>query len=338
MLRAMEPITRRRTLGLAGAAGAAYLLASGAVARALLGRTAEAQAAASCVLTPAKTEGPYFVDERLNRSDIRIDPLDGSVQDGVELSLRFVVVRSDGDCAPVSGAQVDVWHANAAGLYSDESANGTEGRKYLRGYQLTDEDGVAEFVTIFPGWYRGRAIHVHFKIRKDEFEFTSQLFFDEATTQQVLTDDAYSSRGTPDTTNGTDMIYGSDGSQLTVALARDSSGGLAGTFTVALSGLPADEGVTATLERRRWERTESGRRVLKLTLDVDEAVELRARILRGGTRLARKRVERLAAGRRTVHVPVPARVRGGLARLVLVLADGGGNTRIIRRTVRVPRR
>ena len=148
----MQPISRRRALHLARAAGATYFLAGRTIVR---GR--EAQAAASCVLTPAKTEGPYFVDERLNRSDIRVDPVDGSVQDGVKLTLRFAVVRSDGDCAPVSGAQVDVWHANAGGLYSDVSANGTVGHKYLRGYQVTDVDGAAEFVTIFPGWYRGRA-------------------------------------------------------------------------------------------------------------------------------------------------------------------------------------
>jgi protocatechuate 3,4-dioxygenase beta subunit len=333
----MQPITRRTTLGLAGAAGAAYLVASTAGARVLLDRT-EAQAAASCVLTPEKTEGPYFVDERLNRSDIRVDPVDGTVQDGVKLALRFLVVRSDGDCAPVSGAQVDVWHANAAGLYSDESANGTEGHKYLRGYQVTDADGVAEFVTIFPGWYRGRAIHIHFKVRKDDFEFTSQIFFDEATTQQVLADDAYSSRGNPDTTNGADSIYGSDGSQLVVALASDGAGGLAGTFSVGLAGLPADDGVTATLAGKRFERTESGGRVLRLTLDVDEDVELRARIVRAGKRLVHKRVESLAAGRRTVNLRVPSRVRGGPARLVLVLSDGAGNTRLIRRTVTVPRR
>jgi protocatechuate 3,4-dioxygenase beta subunit len=116
----------------------------------------EADAAVSCILTPAKTEGPYFVDEKLKRSDIRVDPVDGSVQPAVRLALTFVVVSADGDCAPVSGAQVDVWHANHSGLYSDEAQNGTTGHKYLRGYQVTGDDGKAEFVTVFPGWYSGR--------------------------------------------------------------------------------------------------------------------------------------------------------------------------------------
>ena len=97
-----------------------------------------------------------------------------------------MVVRADGDCAPVSGAQVDIWHANASGLYSDVAANGTTGHKYLRGYQVTDADGVADFVTVFPGWYTGRAIHIHFKIRKGDLEFTSQLFFEEATMATVV--------------------------------------------------------------------------------------------------------------------------------------------------------
>jgi protocatechuate 3,4-dioxygenase beta subunit len=184
MLRRMrrhQAITRRRAFGLAGAAGATYLFSR-------LGGShppAADAAAPSCVLTPAKTEGPYFVDERLKRSDIRIDPADGSVQPGVKLTLNFVVVSADGDCAPIPGAQVDVWHANASGLYSDEAQNGTSGHKYLRGYQMTGEDGSATFVTVFPGWYTGRAIHIHFKIRKDDYEYTSQLFFDEATIASV---------------------------------------------------------------------------------------------------------------------------------------------------------
>jgi hypothetical protein len=99
-MRPHQAITRRRAFGLAGAAGATYLFAriGGALP------VADAVAAPSCVLTPAKTEGPYFVDEHLKRSDIRTDPVDGTVQPGVPLTLKFVVVRADGDCVPVSGA------------------------------------------------------------------------------------------------------------------------------------------------------------------------------------------------------------------------------------------
>jgi protocatechuate 3,4-dioxygenase beta subunit len=336
-MRPHQAITRRRAFGLAGAAGATYLFSRlGSVPG---GGTAEADAATpSCILTPAKTEGPYFVDERLKRSDIRIDPADGSVQAGVKLTLKFVVVSADGACAPVSGAQVDVWHANASGLYSDEAQNGTSGSKYLRGYQVTGEDGSATFVTVFPGWYTGRAIHIHFKIRKDDFEFTSQLFFDEATIASVLKNSAYSSRGNPDTDNAEDNIYGSDGDELTVALKSDGAGGLTGTFTVGLSGLPDDDSVSLKLRKVRWHRTDGGRRILRVTVRAGEDVSVRARVARNGKRLTRRRFTGVDSGTHRLGVPIPSHVRGGVARLVLYAEDGAGNTKIVRRTIHIPRR
>lgn len=74
----------------------------------------------ACVVTPATDEGPYFVDERLLRSDIRLDPSDGSRQDGVPLRLELEVVRADEGCEPVAAAHVDIWHCNSEGVYSDE--------------------------------------------------------------------------------------------------------------------------------------------------------------------------------------------------------------------------
>ena len=165
--------------------------------------TQRAEAAAlACVLTPDKTEGPYFVDERLNRADIRVDPSNGSVQPGVPLRLTITVLDMDNACAPVAGAAVDIWHANAEGRYSDVSANGTVGRKYLRGYQVTDANGAVQFTTVYPGWYSGRAIHIHFKIRKFDgssttYEFTSQIFFDESVNQAVLAEGPSARAGRP---------------------------------------------------------------------------------------------------------------------------------------------
>jgi protocatechuate 3,4-dioxygenase beta subunit len=331
-MRPHQAITRRRAFGLAGAASATYLFARiGGVLP-----TEDAIAAPSCVLTPAKTEGPYFVDERLKRSDIRADPTDGTVQAGTTLTLKFVVVHADGECAPVSGAQVDVWHANASGLYSDEAANGTSGHKYLRGYQVTGADGVAKFVTVFPGWYSGRAIHIHFKIRKDDYEFTSQLFFDESTIADVLATSAYSSRGTPDTDNSEDNIYGSDGSELTVALKSDGSGGLKGTFTVGLAGIEGDSAVALKLRKLRFHRTESGRRVLRLTTHGSEPVRVRASVARGKHLIARRRFT-VARGTHGLNVAIPSHIHTGNARLTLVVRDAAGNTKKIRRTVDIPR-
>jgi protocatechuate 3,4-dioxygenase beta subunit len=201
-----QRLSRRDTFRLAGAAGAAAL-----VGRSIVGPPAAAQDIVACIVTPALTEGPYFVDEKLNRSDIRADPSDGSVRPGVPLVLKLNVYRVDGTtCSPLTGATVDVWHCDALGVYSDvESA---VGRKFLRGYQVTDEKGAVEFTTIYPGWYRGRAVHIHFKVRlysgsQKTYEFTSQFFFNEAITDAVYTEAPYSTKGSADTKNATDGIY-----------------------------------------------------------------------------------------------------------------------------------
>jgi protocatechuate 3,4-dioxygenase beta subunit len=192
--------------------------------------------AAGCVVRPQLTEGPYFVDERLARSDIRTDPADGSTRPGVPLRLTFRVTRrSGGTCAALAGAFVDVWHCDALGTYSD--VQGASGRKFLRGYQATDASGVAQFTTIFPGWYSGRAVHVHFKIRTSltggGYEFTSQLFFDPAVVSTVLAQAPYNAKGQPDTSNARDGIYQGGGSQLLLNLAPEGSG-YGATFDIAL--------------------------------------------------------------------------------------------------------
>ncbi|MGH7257346.1 MAG: twin-arginine translocation pathway signal protein, partial [Nitrospiraceae bacterium] len=147
----------------------------------------------SCIVRPEQTEGPYFVDERLNRSDIRSDPTDGPVKPGTPLTLTLLVSRLNaGDCQPLTGAQVDIWHCDALGVYSDvrDPSFSTVGQKFFRGYQITDARGQARFLTVYPGWYEGRTVHIHFKIRTEpmirrSFEFTSQMYFDDGLTDRV---------------------------------------------------------------------------------------------------------------------------------------------------------
>ena len=189
---------------------------------------------------------------------------------------------------------------------------------------------------MFPGWYSGRAIHIHFKIRKDDYEFTSQLFFDESTIDSVLATSAYASRGTPDTDNSEDNIYGSDGSELTVALKSDGSGGLKGTFTVGLADIAGDGTVALRLRRLRVHQTQSGRRVLRLTTHGSESVRVRASVARGKRLIVRKRFT-LENGTHGLNVAIPNHVQAGSARLTLVVRDAAGNTKKIRRTVHIPR-
>ena len=352
-----SPVTRRQAVGMAGATGAALLLSRISGPERLLeslGVSDVAQAAAtSCVLTPNKTEGPYFVDEKLNRSDIRADPSDGSVQPGTPVSLTMVVVRADGSCAPVSGAIVDIWHANAAGKYSDISSEGTSGKKYLRGLQASDANGQTKFTTIFPGWYQGRAVHIHFKVRvfagsSQTYEFTSQLFFDPSTASAVYETGVYASRGQATTANTSDGIYGGDGSKLVVALTPDGNGGYAGTFVVGLSGLPSSTGtgtgtassntVGAAVASTRFRRTKTGRRILRVTSRLTESADVSARLSRSGTTLVRKSASDLATGTRAMDLRIPLRTPGGKARLTVVYTDGAGLKKTIARTVTVPRK
>jgi len=186
---------------------------------------------ATCVLTAALTEGPYFVDEMLNRSDIRTDPVTGAVSTGIPLALTFNVSRvANSACTPLTGAYLDVWHCDATGTYSDVSGSS---RKFLRGYQITDANGVAAFTTIYPGWYSGRAVHIHFKLRlfagsTKTYEFTSQFFFDDSLTDSVYTQSPYSSRGSRDLRNTSDGIYNSlsttDRAGLTLQTSKTTDG------------------------------------------------------------------------------------------------------------------
>ncbi len=222
-------LTRREALRLLGLGAAAAL---GACTRGTRSASPTASAATAstppipgCIVRPEKTEGPFFVDERLNRSDI----IDG--RPGTPLLLAFAVSRiAKGSCEPLAGAMVDVWHCDALGEYSDVSGN-TD--KFLRGYQLTDKQGHATFKTIYPGWYQGRCVHIHFKIRHSDREFTSQLFFPDETSAKVFERAPYSEKGRPDVLNASDGIFGSDGRQLTLD-ATPQANGYAATFPVGL--------------------------------------------------------------------------------------------------------
>lgn len=217
-----------------------------AAGAALLAPSAAAQST-GVVATPSLTEGPYFVDEKLERADIRVDPTDGSAQAGLLLLLGFNVSRMDnGALSPLTGAYVDVWHCNALGLYSDEQANGTAGKKFLRGYQVTDANGSVQFTTIYPGWYSGRTVHIHVKVRmyagnQKSYEFTTQVFFDDSMTDTVFAQAPYNTRGARNTRNSNDGIYQtrlSDGSVagalLTPAFKLESAQ-VSGAFSMALN-------------------------------------------------------------------------------------------------------
>lgn len=228
-------LTRRQSLKLAGAAGLA-LLAGHA------GRPFAAEPAGMCVATPEQTEGPYFVDEKLNRSDIRSDPVDGSVREGTPLALNLVIATvGGGRCTPLPGAMIDIWHCDVAGAYSDtrDSQFDTRGRKFLRGYQIADANGSVRFTTIYPGWYEGRAVHIHFKVRgttaqKRGYEFTSQFYFDDAFSDRVFTREPYVKRGRRAVRNERDGLFRDGGKNLILPVSENGAG-YAGRFNVGIA-------------------------------------------------------------------------------------------------------
>jgi protocatechuate 3,4-dioxygenase beta subunit len=164
----------------------------------------------SCVLSAEQTEGPYYFDVDSIRSDVR------EGREGVPLRLALRV-RDAAGCTPLENAVVDIWHCDAGGVYSgfEAASRGTGGgsgrtdeETYLRGAQVANADGIVEFTTVYPGWYRGRTVHIHAKVHVDNANvLTTQFFFDEAVTAEVYDREPYAGRGAPDTSNASDGIF-----------------------------------------------------------------------------------------------------------------------------------
>ncbi|MER7791102.1 intradiol ring-cleavage dioxygenase [Streptomyces sp. NPDC097640] len=245
------PIGRRRVLIAGSAAAAAVGLgtaAATATGRAEAGNPRVAPAAAAvCTLTKELTEGPYYLQHALVRSDV------SEGKPGIPLQLTLTVV-DNASCAPLNKALVEIWYCDALGEYSGFVGNNghqePDNGKFLRGGVLTGADGVAKLTGIYPGWYRGRCIHIHLKVHTDvtltsDGSFTGgnelhtgQLFFSETVTQAVAKLSPYSTNTVPRTTLDADGIYDGGGASsglLTLtALGSSPSAGYQGTLTVGV--------------------------------------------------------------------------------------------------------
>jgi protocatechuate 3,4-dioxygenase beta subunit len=208
-------LTRRQTLTALATAGATVLpiqaQAQGAAASRLL------PGAKVCVLTPQQEDGPFYFDPKLDRADIT----EGKT--GVPLSLVLQIVEAR-DCAPLKGARVDIWHADAIGFYSGYPGQGdahtvsTSDQHFLRGTQSTDDDGQVSFTTIYPGWYKGRTAHIHAKVFLDnKTVLTTQLYFPDALSEFIYKNvKPYNSRAHErDTVNATDYVVRVSGNDRT---------------------------------------------------------------------------------------------------------------------------
>src|SRR5262249_43572125 len=232
-------LTRRRVLVCLGATAAASLahnVPGASSSKPLLA------AAPDCIAISEQTEGPYFVDEALERVDIRLDPATGISTPGVPLTLRFELsqVTPEGHCIVLPNAQFDIWHCDSVGAYSgvEDHRGSTVGEMFLRGFERSGADGVVQFTTIYPGWYPGRAVHIHFKIRVltaagRTDEFTSQLYFSDDLTDRVHAQEPYSTHRGQRLLNSRDMIFRESGSQLVLPVVTTENAYHA-TFRIAM--------------------------------------------------------------------------------------------------------
>ncbi len=188
--------------------------------------SATASGSPSCTLTPEATEGPFYLDI----NDVRQDITEGRA--GAPLALSIKVVDAS-ECRPITDAAIDIWHCDTAGQYS--GVQGSNGTTFLRGTQLTDAAGAATFDTIYPGWYQGRAVHIHVKVHVDDnVVHTGQLFFDDALSDTVYRNGPYNSRGARDMRNEDDSIFSDAGGSSAIVPVTASSSNYKGSITVAV--------------------------------------------------------------------------------------------------------
>ena len=208
----VERITRNGLLVrlgglLAGAAGLGFLRPG----------SAPAASAVSCVLTPEMTEGPYYIaGEKLRRNITEGRP-------GTRLDLHLSVVDAT-TCRPIQNAVVDIWHADAGGVYSG-FGTGASSRTFMRGLQRTDGKGLAVFRTVYPGWYQGRTVHIHVKVHAGgNVVHTGQLYFSDLVTDAAYRRLTYSRRPGRDVRNAQDSIFRGGGLQSLLTLRRKGAG------------------------------------------------------------------------------------------------------------------
>ncbi len=234
-----KSLSRREALGLLGVASAALSSAcSGDNPTSPTATTATTSATtpsapvtstAACVVSPSETIGPYPSLADFVRSDIR------ESKPGLPLTLTITVVNTNSSCAPVSGAVVDIWQCDADGNYSQYGSERT--LTYLRGLQTTDASGRVTFVTIYPGWYQGRATHIHVEVTVNgRSAKVTQIAFPEDVTTAVYRSGVYASSGQNPTTNSRDGVF-SDGvaNEMITLTGGDATNGYTGTFQVGIA-------------------------------------------------------------------------------------------------------
>jgi protocatechuate 3,4-dioxygenase beta subunit len=214
-----DRITRRASLLKAGGflAGALGLASWKTTSSDGAGPAAVVSGVVACVLTPELTEGPYYIANEKARRNIT------EGRPGTPLVLKLTVLDAS-TCKPIKGAAVDIWHADAGGVYSG-FGSGASSRTFMRGIQRTDANGMATFKTVYPGWYQGRTVHIHVKAHVGgNVVHTGQLFFNDSLTDAVYRKAPYNQRPNRTTRNANDSIYVNGGRKSLLRVRKSGSG------------------------------------------------------------------------------------------------------------------
>jgi protocatechuate 3,4-dioxygenase beta subunit len=192
-----------------------------------------------CRVLPELMAGPFPTVDQIERRDIA----EGMA--GHPLRVGIQVVDATGE--PIPGAGVEIWHCDVDGDYSAYADGATAddagpGTTFFRGYQVANDEGIVELHTRFPGWYPGRAIHIHAAVRVDDTTvLTTQFLFDDAVNRRITAEEPYADHGPPDTTNAEDGVSGGDpgGDGLLMTVLDDAA--IGGSRALIVVGVdPAD--------------------------------------------------------------------------------------------------
>jgi protocatechuate 3,4-dioxygenase beta subunit len=346
-------MTRRTILRGAGTLGAAgAIVGLGPVSRILGGTasaaTAGAKAVPDCTMINAGEIGPYFVDGQLERSDVRVNTATGVAVDGVPLKLTLTF--NDGGCnAPLVGARVDIWSANAEGVYSDESVEQTLGDDSLRGYQITDSTGTVKFTTLYPGWYAGRTTHIHARIRTYSgstvtSDFITQYFFDATSQAAILTAYAADDK-TAFQARDTDHVYQAEiaeGGAAVLTISGNVTDGYTGSYAgeLNISGTntgTTDTTVSAHMRSAAASRVSRTKRHVTVKFHAGEKLTTKVFLVLGKKVVAQTGATTDAAGNHTVTFAINNSVGHGAAKAVVACKDASGNYKNLTHSVHIPR-
>lgn len=229
----VRQLSRRAAFGAIGAAAAAVAAACGdsptsATAVDTSSTPTTTSTNATCAVTPTETIGPYPSRTDMFRSDIREN------RGGTPLTLAVKVVNVNSSCAAVAGADVEIWHVDAAGDYSQYGSQ--TAATFLRGIQTTNAAGEVTFTTIYPGWYQGRATHIHAEVTMSGRSIkVTQIAFPESVNNAVHATGVYASRGANPVSNQSDGIFADSLASELVTPTGSPSSGYSATFQIGVS-------------------------------------------------------------------------------------------------------